>query len=79
MEKVISKWGNSLALRLPVHVIETMHFEEGTAVDVDVVGNAVVIKPKKKKYTLKELVSKITKENSHGEIATGAAVGNEIW
>jgi antitoxin MazE len=39
-----------------------------------------VVKPKiRRRYSLDELVNAITPENLHGEIDSGAAVGNEFW
>lgn len=32
----ISKWGNSLAVRLPAAVVETLHLREGDDVRIDV-------------------------------------------
>ena len=37
------------------------------------------IRTAKRKYTLAQLVSGITKKNRHAEINTGPPVGNEVW
>jgi antitoxin MazE len=34
----VSKWGNSLAIRLPAAVVETLELKEGDEVEVHVVG-----------------------------------------
>ena len=34
----VSKWGNSLAIRLPAAVVEVLGLEEGDQVEVDVAG-----------------------------------------
>jgi antitoxin MazE len=34
----VSKWGNSLAIRLPASVVETLELKEGDEVEVHVVG-----------------------------------------
>ena len=31
------------------------------------------------KYTLAEMLSRITDENRHGEVDWGDVVGNEVW
>jgi antitoxin MazE len=35
----VAKWGNSLAIRLPAAVVETLELEEGDEVEVHVVGS----------------------------------------
>ena len=35
---LVAKWGNSLALRLPVAVVEALDLREGDSVEVHVVG-----------------------------------------
>jgi antitoxin MazE len=34
----VSKWGNSLAVRLPVAVVETLQLKEGDQIEVRIVG-----------------------------------------
>ena len=34
----VSKWGNSLAVRLPASVVEALHLREGDDIDIHVVG-----------------------------------------
>ena len=36
-------------------------------------------KPRRKRYSLKELLDKVTPETLHGEIDTGPSVGAEEW
>jgi antitoxin MazE len=35
----VAKWGNSLAIRLPASVVETLELKEGDQVEVHVVGD----------------------------------------
>ena len=35
----ISKWGNSLAVRLPAAVVEALELHEGDNIEVDIVGS----------------------------------------
>ena len=35
----VAKWGNSLAIRLPAAVVETLELKEGDQVEVHVVGD----------------------------------------
>jgi antitoxin MazE len=34
---------------------------------------------RRRKYTLRELLARVTDENLHGEIDTGSSVGREAW
>lgn len=34
----VSKWGNSLAIRIPAAVVEALGIQEGDEIEVDVVG-----------------------------------------
>ena len=35
----VSKWGNSLAVRLPAAVVEVLGLKEGDAIEIDVAGS----------------------------------------
>jgi antitoxin MazE len=79
----IKKWGNSLAIRIPKVAVKEMKIREGIQVDFNFDENKITITPKKKKkekrkYTLEELVSKITPENRYEEIDFGPPLGKEI-
>ena len=75
----IAKWGNSLGLRLPKSVALEAQVDEGDSVDVSVKNGAIVIRPSRPAYSLKQLVAKITPRNRHHEIDWGKPVGHEAW
>ena len=80
MRSRIQKWGNSLALRIPKSYASEVGLERETSVDISLAeGNLIITPLAKPKPTLKQLLSKVTKENLHGEIDTGPKLGNEIW
>ncbi len=80
MRVQIQKWGNSLALRIPKPFAEEAEVREGTSVDLSLVeGKLVAVPDVKGRYTLKELLSKVTKDNLHKEVSFGRAVGREAW
>jgi antitoxin MazE len=80
MRVQIQKWGNSLALRIPKPFAEEAEVKEGTSVDLSLVEGALVAVPDVKgRYTLKQLLSKVTKANLHKEVSFGSAVGREGW
>ena len=76
----IQKWGNSLGVRIPKNVAQDVHIQEGSSVELSVEEGRLIISPRKKgKYTLKELVDRITLENMHSETDWGPPVGKEAW
>jgi len=79
MRARITKWGNSLGLRIPQAVAKEVGFDEGARVEVTVSGRNLVLAPAHREYTLKELVDKITPKNRHGETDWGVSVGDEDW
>jgi antitoxin MazE len=80
MQSQIGKWGNSLALRIPSAVAREASVTEGKPVEISVEKGRIVVTPIKQmpRYSLKELVAGITRENRHEETYTGRAVGKEI-
>ena len=80
MNTKIQQWGNSLALRIPKAFAVEAKLHKGAVVDVSEEGGKIILTPlKKRRITLKDLLSGVTKENIHGEISTGRRVGKEIW
>ena len=76
----VQKWGNSLALRIPKSFALETHIKQGASVDISLEKGKLVIKPiPEKKYTLDDLLSRITKQNIHKEVDTGQIVGREVW
>lgn len=69
MVSTVAKWGNSLALRIPQHIVKEMQIDEGAEVELVVIDGNLVVKPKvRKRYSLEELVAGITPENLHTEV-----------
>jgi antitoxin MazE len=80
MVATVARWGNSLAIRLPQHLVKEIQLTEGVEVDLVVVDGNLVIKPRiRKRYSLEDLISAITPENLHTEVESGIAMGNEAW
>jgi antitoxin MazE len=79
MNTRFSKWGNSLALRIPASFAQEMSVQEGALADISVREGCLIVKPLGgPHYELAELVSRITETNLHVESDTGSAVGNEF-
>jgi antitoxin MazE len=75
----ISRWGNSLGLRLPKSVAREARLDEGDTVDVAVDNGTIVIRPTRPRYSLDELVRRITPKNRHDESDWDGPVGAEVW
>ena len=75
----LSKWGNSLGLRLPKSVAREVQLDAGDTVDVSVDNGAIVIRPSRPRYSLDELVGRITARNRHDESDWTRPVGHEVW
>jgi antitoxin MazE len=74
----LSKWGNSLAVRIPKGVAEQARLQEGDAVLIEVRGGRIEVRPAQRIPTLEELVAQITPGNRHEETDWGPDVGKEI-
>lgn len=75
----ISKWGNSLGLRLPKSVAREVRVGAGDRVEVSVENGAIVARPGGPRYSLDDLVGRITTRNRHRETEWARPVGHEMW
>ncbi|SFX23347.1 antitoxin MazE [Thermoactinomyces sp. DSM 45891] len=78
MTALVSKWGNSLAIRIPNHVAEMLSIENGSEMEMVVEGQEIKLIPMKQRPTLEELLAKVTPENRHHEVDFGEAEGAEL-
>jgi len=80
LETTVSKWGNSLAVRIPQAIAKQAGLSEGDclalALDRD---GGIVLRSTRRRYELSELVSRITPKNRHKETDWGLAQGKESW
>ena len=80
MKTQLSRWGNSLAVRIPKHVASAAKWKAGDAIELEVEDSgAVKLQKPEKKLTLKELVDGINSENVHAEVDWDEPRGNEAW
>ena len=73
----VSRWGASLAIRIPKPVAEQWGVREGAVVELVPRRDEVILR--KQSYDLKELVAGITPENRRAEVDWGVAEGAEEW
>lgn len=79
MQTKIQKWGNSLGIRIPRSFAAETRVEAGSTVDISVEEGRLLIRPLRRRYSLRDLLRKVTARNRHREFSTGASVGREIW
>ena len=75
----VTRWGNSLAVRIPKQLAEQTNITEGSEVELGVTDGAVIVRPKGRRYTIEELLDQVTPENRHDEIDWGEPQGKEVW
>ena len=79
-ETQVSKWGNSLAVRIPQAIVRDARLAEGDKLSLDLAGDgSIVLRSRQRKYSLEELVAKIKPTNRHDETDWGAPQGKEAW
>jgi antitoxin MazE len=79
-ESIISKWGNSLAVRIPLAIAKQASLSEGDCVRLSLNRNGgIVLRPARRTYELSDLVARITPKNRHRETAWGQPQGEESW
>jgi antitoxin MazE len=76
MRVTLSKWGNSLALRVPKDIAELAGFQEGQALELTLDGKSIVLS--KKRYDIDEMVSDMAGKEWPPLELDDAPVGSEI-
>ena len=76
MHTTISKWGNSLALRLARNIVEGAKLFEGTTVDLEIEDGSIRVTPRRPKFKLADL---LTGERTSHETDWGEPKGDEVW
>lgn len=73
----VSRWGASLAIRIPKPVAEQWGVREGAVVELVPRRDEMILR--KRRYDLGNLVAGITADNRPGEVDWGKAEGGEVW
>ena len=77
MRTKLTKWGNSLAVRIPKLFAVQLGVDKGNDVEVNMKDNVIVISSPGP--SLETMLSQIKPENIHKETDTGDVTGSEIW
>lgn len=79
-ETTVSKWGNSLAVRIPQAIAKQARISEGDCLALALHRDGtIVLRSTRRRYDLSDLVSRITPRNRHGETNWGPPAGKESW
>ncbi len=80
MKTRIQKWGNSLAVRIPVAFARSLGLEQDSQVELSMARNQLVVTPVlKPKPKLADLLDRITPANVHRDVDAGKPQGRESW
>ena len=77
MQVRVSRWGNSLGLRIPKELAERFGFREGIEVDVRAGRDGLVISAGRPRFRLEDLLVDVTPEATHAAFDWGPDVGRE--
>ena len=73
----VSKWGSSLAVRIPKAIAEEWGVEEGTQIELTRDGNGVNLR--KHEYDLDEMIASIDPDNLPPYLWDDQPRGKEVW
>ena len=79
MNGKVSRWGNSLGIRIPKHLAQALQLQEGDEIEISQEDNKLILTPKKKQYTLDQLLDGMGEEHLHSEVDWGEPMGKEQW
>ena len=67
-ETTVSKWGHSLAVRIPQSIARQAHLNEGDSLALALQRDgSIVLRSTRPRYELADLVARITPKNRHPE------------
>lgn len=78
MQTKISKWGNSLAIRIPAALAAEVSFTDGDVVELSLRDGAILVKARAGELRMDDLLDLITDENLHEAVDFGPPVGKEL-
>ena len=82
MKTTLSKWGNSVAVRIPSKILDSLSLGVESDVSVSVQGNKIILSPVEKKMkliSLKKLLKGFDKKHNMSDDIWGKPMGKEVW
>jgi len=78
IELQVGKWGNSLGIRLPRHIVDLLNLSPKQRISCSVEDGKLVLEPiRQPKYTLEELLADVHELGE--EVSWGKPQGKEAW
>jgi antitoxin MazE len=77
MQVKVSKWGNSLGMRLPRALAAHIGLTEGRIVEISLDGARLIVEPIKPVYSLEDLLANMTPDAMREAFDWGEDVGRE--
>jgi len=73
----VSRWGNSLGVRIPKDIAGQAGLSEGSRVEIEMEKDRIVITAVRPRYTLDELLAGMTPQAMHEAFDWGPDLGRE--
>ncbi|MBV9748776.1 MAG: AbrB/MazE/SpoVT family DNA-binding domain-containing protein [Acetobacteraceae bacterium] len=73
----MTRWGNSLGVRIPKDIAGRLGLSEGARVEVEAEGDRIVIRAGRPRYRLADLLAGVTPEAMHDAFDWGPDAGRE--
>ncbi len=77
MRTSLARWGNSLAVRVPKDVAESLGLREGAAVELTVENQAIIVR--RRQYDIRELVAAMDTAGPSSLLLEDEPRGSEEW
>ncbi len=73
----VSRWGSSLAIRIPKPIAEQWGVQEGSSIEILLSDDQIVLR--KTPYYLADMLDRINPDNVHASQYFSPSIGNEEW
>lgn len=77
MQAQLTRWGNSLGVRIPKDIATRLGLTEGVRVEVEAEGSRIIITAAQPRYRLEDLLAGVTPEAMHEAFDWGPDRGRE--
>ncbi len=79
MTVTLNKWGNSLGIRIPKHIVEQANLAAGKELIISMNKKGqLVLEAKEENLTLDDLIEGVTPQNRH-DLHLSDEIGKEKW
>ena len=78
MQVRVSRWGNSLGLRIPGNIASRAGLREGDRAEIEAEAGRIIVSPARPRYVLAELLKGMTPEAMREAFDWGTDKGREI-